>query len=450
MALSSLRQQRDMLIAFETLPYINMDVMASLHRHTMIPRVERQLRRVESDLSRISGLSSLSGSIRSNLSSLSSSDSVRTKASWSSQASRQPTIIEPDQDNLYTLAPSSHGHSTACKITPYEEFVAVPGTFEEEKKDDETQCQEDNGDTMQSDKGDDTASNTTNHHHCMLDLDVDGAPTTYSEDKGSAFTEDYVMQVEQELHEARENVRKAKKNLQHFSALHDRAVRSKDFGKLPSRSPDHYLPEAYYDREVVVEEDSTVERLPLVRATPRHWGLIAEVEYKLEKWQRDVDEWEETVVKLNAEILSFQIDADVVLEEVEDLDCGCRQDKGGTSTCDGKYWAYSLGLRKEFVFLTYSLPLGTHHGNSLFINPAQAAPSTASSPTPNLFHDKLPHLQQQQQEPAWLAQSVERETLNLKAAGSTPASGSIPDASYSVGYVFFLTFLPFLSMLFPL
>ncbi|KAJ8124683.1 hypothetical protein O1611_g8956 [Lasiodiplodia mahajangana] len=30
---------------------------------------------------------------------------------------------------------------------------------------------------------------------------------------------------------------------------------------------------------------------------------------------------------------------------------------------------------------------------------------------------------------ARLAQSVERETLNLKVAGSTPASGSIPDAS---------------------
>ena len=29
---------------------------------------------------------------------------------------------------------------------------------------------------------------------------------------------------------------------------------------------------------------------------------------------------------------------------------------------------------------------------------------------------------------ARLAQSVERETLNLKVAGSTPASGSIPDA----------------------
>ncbi|KAI8956529.1 hypothetical protein F5Y11DRAFT_353591 [Daldinia sp. FL1419] len=34
---------------------------------------------------------------------------------------------------------------------------------------------------------------------------------------------------------------------------------------------------------------------------------------------------------------------------------------------------------------------------------------------------------------ARLAQSVERETLNLKVAGSTPASGSIPDASQLTG-----------------
>ncbi|KAI1489980.1 hypothetical protein F5X96DRAFT_638477 [Biscogniauxia mediterranea] len=40
--------------------------------------------------------------------------------------------------------------------------------------------------------------------------------------------------------------------------------------------------------------------------------------------------------------------------------------------------------------------------------------------------------------PARLAQSVERETLNLKVAGSTPASGSIPDASLiTVGASFF-------------
>ncbi|KAI1812046.1 hypothetical protein GGS20DRAFT_48492 [Poronia punctata] len=36
---------------------------------------------------------------------------------------------------------------------------------------------------------------------------------------------------------------------------------------------------------------------------------------------------------------------------------------------------------------------------------------------------------QQMNSLARLAQSVERETLNLKVAGSTPASGSIPDAS---------------------
>ena len=44
------------------------------------------------------------------------------------------------------------------------------------------------------------------------------------------------------------------------------------------------------------------------------------------------------------------------------------------------------------------------------------------------------HQQQQQAlASARLAQSVERETLNLKVAGSTPASGSIPDASSSEG-----------------
>ena len=31
--------------------------------------------------------------------------------------------------------------------------------------------------------------------------------------------------------------------------------------------------------------------------------------------------------------------------------------------------------------------------------------------------------------PAWVAQSVERVTLNLKVAGSSPASGSIPEFS---------------------
>src|SRR5690606_33435915 len=47
---------------------------------------------------------------------------------------------------------------------------------------------------------------------------------------------------------------------------------------------------------------------------------------------------------------------------------------------------------------------------------------------------------------AWLAQSVERETLNLKAAGSTPASGSIPYASEStrIPFFFFLSLSAFL------
>ena len=44
---------------------------------------------------------------------------------------------------------------------------------------------------------------------------------------------------------------------------------------------------------------------------------------------------------------------------------------------------------------------------------------------------------------ARLAQSVERETLNLKVAGSTPASGSNPDALHTKhGHdLFFLDFL---------
>ncbi|KAI0395844.1 hypothetical protein F5Y17DRAFT_168022 [Xylariaceae sp. FL0594] len=52
-----------------------------------------------------------------------------------------------------------------------------------------------------------------------------------------------------------------------------------------------------------------------------------------------------------------------------------------------------------------------------------------------------------QHKPARLAQSVERETLNLKVAGSTPASGSIPDASQSTGNSNppFCPFLPCLS-----
>ncbi|KAI1483677.1 hypothetical protein F4774DRAFT_405682 [Daldinia eschscholtzii] len=45
----------------------------------------------------------------------------------------------------------------------------------------------------------------------------------------------------------------------------------------------------------------------------------------------------------------------------------------------------------------------------------------------------MPQMQQKFTPDARLAQSVERETLNLKVAGSTPASGSIPDASQSTG-----------------
>jgi hypothetical protein len=58
---------------------------------------------------------------------------------------------------------------------------------------------------------------------------------------------------------------------------------------------------------------------------------------------------------------------------------------------------------------------------------------------PKLFHQEAIAL------PARLAQSVERETLNLKAAGSTPALGSIPDAFCSteqirLSFAFFFFF----------
>ncbi|KAH8912270.1 hypothetical protein BR93DRAFT_70168 [Coniochaeta sp. PMI_546] len=50
---------------------------------------------------------------------------------------------------------------------------------------------------------------------------------------------------------------------------------------------------------------------------------------------------------------------------------------------------------------------------------------------------------------ARLAQSVERETLNLKVAGSTPASGSIPDATSQKGAFLLLPFFGFFSLCFP-
>jgi hypothetical protein len=47
---------------------------------------------------------------------------------------------------------------------------------------------------------------------------------------------------------------------------------------------------------------------------------------------------------------------------------------------------------------------------------------------------------------ARLAQSVERETLNLKVAGSTPASGSIPGATFSEGIIPFSHFFAILCV----
>lgn len=57
----------------------------------------------------------------------------------------------------------------------------------------------------------------------------------------------------------------------------------------------------------------------------------------------------------------------------------------------------------------------------------------------------------QYRNPARLAQSVERETLNLKVAGSTPASGSIPrcirvNSDIDLSFCQFVAFVPFLSI----
>ena len=58
-----------------------------------------------------------------------------------------------------------------------------------------------------------------------------------------------------------------------------------------------------------------------------------------------------------------------------------------------------------------------------------------------LFRAQIPNRIQ----PARLAQSVERETLNLKVAGSRPALGSIPNAPNKVGranfYFYFFIFI---------
>ncbi|KAK8064369.1 hypothetical protein PG994_007007 [Apiospora phragmitis] len=291
---------------------------------------EGPLKRVDSNVSRISGLSSLSGSVCSNGSACSFSGSIHTKASTSShEASRQGTIIEPDQDHPYTT-PRKNRPKIIVEISEEESDV-------EEKEKDKYLA------VVDDDIGSSSEGPTANHHHLGLPahVDIDGVPTTYSEDKGSAFTEDYVMQVEQEIYEARENVRKANKNLQRFRALHGRALLSKYWDKAPSCTPDGLVVGVYYDREVDATATSAQEQqqqqtsTSLARATQRHWELMAEVEAKMEKWQRDVDEWEETLVQLNAEILSFQLNANVVLcEKTEDCGCGCLGE-GASSTGGG-------------------------------------------------------------------------------------------------------------------
>lgn len=326
---------------------------SSLHPQDMKPRVKQQLKRVESNLSRISGLSSLAGSVRSITSSSSRGDSVRSKTSWASQSSRQgKPVIEPDQDILRTLRSwneNSNPRKIRPKIIPKEPDVVDEDDYEHHN------ATRDGGvvvmGIISSSKEDPT------DHGCPLDhLEIDGIPTTYSEDKGSAFTEDYVMQVEQELKEAKENVHKAKKELKHYSALHDQALQSKDFDKPPSRCPDPSpFMGYYYDRAVMntaTSQDAQEFSPPLVRATRKQWGVMANGEAKVEKWKRAVDEWEEVVVQLQAEILSFQIDLDVVSEEEEgeeeDCECGCQGERaskkiGDRRSSDGSETTWSYG-----------------------------------------------------------------------------------------------------------
>ncbi|KAI0141467.1 hypothetical protein BJ166DRAFT_541625 [Pestalotiopsis sp. NC0098] len=75
----------------------------------------------------------------------------------------------------------------------------------------------------------------------------------------------------------------------------------------------------------------------------------------------------------------------------------------------------TTGLYFCLTFSTYSSPNGARKSFLVALSAIQDVITTA------FFSNK--------QESARLAQSVERETLNLKAAGSTPALGSIPDAS---------------------
>ncbi|KAK7986913.1 hypothetical protein PG988_001901 [Apiospora saccharicola] len=303
-----------------------MDVVASPSspRRDMKPRAERRLKRAASNASsRISGLSSLAGSVRSITSSACRrGDSVRSKISWTNLACQErEQVIEPDQDILSTL-------------TCWNPVPTPRRTYRHKATDEPDAADEDDYERHNATRDggvlvarDGSRSADPADHNCPLDhLDVDvGVPTTYSDDKGSAQTEDYIMQVQQEFEEAKENVRKAKRKLNHYSLLYDQALQSKDFDKPPSRCPDlSPVLGQYYDRPVMntttSPEDRELSPPPLVHATRHYWDVMAQGEAKVEKWQRAVEEWEEIVVQLHAESLSFEIYFGEDSEEEEEVE----------------------------------------------------------------------------------------------------------------------------------
>lgn len=335
-----------------------MDIMASVHRRDMKSRAERRLKRVDSNVSLITGLSSLAGSVRSIASSTGSrGDSLRSKASWSSLAGRQgKAAIEPDQDFSWSLA------SYTDSAVPRQAYPEITPEEPDAEDDDDYEHHNATRDGGVVAVGNESSSEEPTDHGCVLDhLDPDGVPTTYSEDQGSAFTEDYVMQVEQELQEARENAHRARKKLKHYTLLYDEALQSKDYDKPPSRCPDPspFLA-PYYDRAVMdttaTPRDEQEVSTPRVPATRRCWDVMAKGEVKVEKWRQAVDEWEEAVVQLHAEIMSFQIDLDVVFsegeevveEEVElkDCECGC-QGRRGSAKCRKSHSSWSRSIKSR-------------------------------------------------------------------------------------------------------
>ena len=99
-----------------------------------------------------------------------------------------------------------------------------------------------------------------------------------------------------------------------------------------------------------------------------------------------------------------------------DRTCGVRL-RRKTISSDGCFWIHLFSTPKALVCITLDRLYNTRQSSTMRSN-------------------------------ARLAQSVERETLNLKVAGSTPASGSNPDALLSQKHhsnsQYFFVFLSFL------